>query len=147
MDIRKVGKKILVIINNNIMKKYVYVSFLISLINCDTGYGVFISNKSSSDIHLITNPPIESRVAIQKGTEYDSIILKKINQSEETGIYKIHPSREIYLFSTIGYSPGKYLPFKEVKIVKNRDTIQITEDNIAKKTVKFPKNRYLIEIK
>ncbi|MCG2794173.1 MAG: hypothetical protein L6262_11575 [Weeksellaceae bacterium] len=129
------------------MKKYICTGFLIFLINCDAGYGVFISNKSTLDIQLITEPPIESRIVIKKGGEYDSIVIKRINQSEAIGIYRIHPLREIYLFSKIGYGPGNYLPFREVKIIKDKDTIHITENNIAGKTVKFPKDRYLIEVR
>lgn len=116
-------------------------------VSCDPGYTVIISNKYPKKIQIITKPPIESHFATQKGSVYDSVMLFKKNQSNYFGIYEIPSNKKLFLFGSIGKKPSRYVPYEEIKVIKNNDTIKINGNNIEEKATSHDKNEYYIEIR
>ena len=118
------------------------------VISCDPGYRVIISNNSHDELKLITEPPIEKNIFNNESSEYISITKLKIKNLDSTkGYYKIPTQNNIFLFNSIGFGPGNYLPYKKIIIIKKNDTIIVESNNLEKRINKKVRNNYYIEIK
>lgn len=75
------------------MKNVIIIIILLLFVSCDPGYRVIIINKSTNDISLITDQPIESNIFNKQSAEYISLMkMKEINQDNtvnSNGYYKI----------------------------------------------------------
>jgi hypothetical protein len=118
------------------------------VISCDPGYRVIVSNNSNGELKLITEPPIEKNIFNKQSSEYILITKLKIkNLDSIKGYYKIPTQNNVFLFNSIGFGPGNYLPYKKVLIIKNNDTILVDSNNLEKRINKKIRNNYYIEIK
>lgn len=131
------------------MKKVIVIIILLLIVSCDPIYRVTISNNSTRDITLITEPPIEKNCFNSDAVECISQIKMKIKMDDSDnskGYYKIPSGNEIFLFSTIGIGPGNYLPYKKVMVLYGNDTIKIDSLNLRKTINKKVKNSFYIEV-
>jgi hypothetical protein len=128
------------------MKRVMIVLFLHLLYSCHPGYRVYVANLSHSNIYLKTEVAIDSLISIKEGVFYDSIISKRINVSNDIGLYKIRSGDKIYLYGGVGSPSEKKIPFKSIQIIKESDTIEIDRNNLMDRINKKINNFYYIEV-
>ena len=119
------------------MKYLMFILLLIFFYGCDPGYHIYISNKSSKELLILTSPSIES-LYDPNIAYYDSILNHKLKEENGISTYSIRPYEQFRVFGNIGGIPTlKDLPFNYIKIVQEKDTLVLnSKEKILKSLIR-----------
>jgi len=131
------------------MKNLLFIFITIIFVGCEPAYNVSIHNNSPNTLYIKTSPSIESLLYSKSGSHYDSIINRKVGQTDKYSLYSLKPFDTFRLWGNIGGWPVLYeLPFDYVEIINSTDTLILdSKEKIMNQVKKGNRKRdFYIEI-
>lgn len=128
------------------MKPFSLIIFFTLFTNCAPVYRVYYFNPYSENTFLKTDPPLEYGY-IKESDIYTYLV--SIKTDSINNIYRINSKDSIYLYSAVlGATryPSFFFPYKFVEIIKEKDTLRLTRNNIND-YIKRTQNKRIYHIK